>query len=150
MRADGFEKSPGSFRLKLRIGGFDAEKKSVAARQLEAIHIKYGMIRHRQAVKREDAKEGKQGGDENSQFESHRNKGRPTVERPAADVDRVVDNSHPVLEIKSPDAPDEATNQDDQRDSGAPKAQGVSQSLNRKWRIGVHPAKSFRKSAPRG
>src|SRR5205823_801135 len=97
MRSDGFEKAPRTCRIEPRIGGLDQEKKSVTARQLEPIYVENRVIGHRQAIERQDAKESRQGRYENRQLKSHGNERRPTVERPAAHVNRIVDDGKPIL-----------------------------------------------------
>src|SRR5262249_30432417 len=121
----------------------NAEKETVSACQLEALNIEDWMIGHRQTIEREQTEYRRKGGDKDRQLKCHRNERRPTVQRTAADIDRVVDHSDPVLEVKSTDAPDQTADKDDQRDSGLMKAECLGQSIHGKRRIGIHAAKSF-------
>src|SRR5262249_19917739 len=67
-----------------------------------------------------------------------RNKRRPAIEGFAADVDRIIDHFHPVLHEEPTHGADNSSNQDDDRQSRAAKADRFSQFLDRKRRIAVN------------
>src|SRR5262249_42640935 len=77
----------------------------------------------------------------------HRNECRPTVERPAADVDRIVDDRRVVLHKKPADAAEQATGEDHQGYAGLLEADRLSQFFHRKWTERVHVPVSFRVGA---
>src|SRR5689334_13434578 len=54
-----FEEFARALDIKLRIAGLDAEKKAVAARELEPLHVKDRMVRHGQTIERQHSKERK-------------------------------------------------------------------------------------------
>src|SRR3954463_14280799 len=75
------EKLPDAVEVELRIAGLDDEEELVARGLIEASHVEDGVIRHRQAVQREHAEDGRERGDQDRAFEGDRDPGRPRVER---------------------------------------------------------------------
>src|SRR5215467_10922656 len=67
-------------QIELFVGRFDAKKESVAGSVLEPWNREERTVRLRQLVQRKHDKNGKGGGAENGQFESHGNKSRPAVQ----------------------------------------------------------------------
>ena len=67
----------GRYTIEKRIGGFDAQEETVAARQLKALDVEHRMIGHRQSIHRQHADEGSDGGAQHRAFEGDRNECRP-------------------------------------------------------------------------
>ena len=106
-------------------------KKSVAARQLKTLDVEYRMIRHRQSVERQHPEERRQSSDENRHFKSHRNERRPAVQRPAADVYRIIDDRYPILQKEPAEAADDPADQHDQRHPGSGETRSLRPSRQR-------------------
>src|SRR6266536_143654 len=87
-----FEKSPRRFMVEFWIDRLDAQKEAISRRHLETLDVKNGMIRHRQTVEREQSEDGRQCGHEDRQLKSYRNEHRPAIQRPPADVQRIIDH----------------------------------------------------------
>ena len=95
------------------------------------------MIRSWQTTARKRSKKCSKRGGQHGHFESDRNKGRPTVQRPATDVDRKTNDVRvPLHEIRA-DAADDSGDQNKQRDVVA-LTQCFRQSLDREWRVAIH------------
>ena len=75
--------------------------------------LKQRMIRHRQAAQRQHAEHRRSATRQDRQLERHRDERRPTVERPAADVERIADDRavilHDVRRTRSPAMPPSST-----------------------------------------
>src|SRR5690349_18871887 len=110
-----FKKASCFVELELRIGGFDDKKKTAPARELETFHVEHRMVRHRQAVQGQDRKKGEQSGDQNRKLKGNRNERWPAVQRPAANVDRIINHRDPVLKVKAADAAEDSPDEYDQR-----------------------------------
>src|SRR5205823_7155660 len=80
------EKLPRLLAIEFRIAHFDAEEEAVASGQRKARHVKDGMIRSRQSVERQHPEDRRQRRAKNRQLKGDRDKRRPTVVRPAADI----------------------------------------------------------------
>src|SRR5260370_24406251 len=76
---EALQEFPGFLEIKFGIPRFDAEKKSLAGSQLEALDVKDGMVRRGQAVERQHPENRDACGRQYSHFERNGNKGRPAV-----------------------------------------------------------------------
>src|SRR5664280_1391872 len=72
------------------IVGFDAKEKTVVAGQRESRHVESRVIEHRQTAQAQQAENGGERRKQNGHLERDDDVGGPTVQRPSADIDRVV------------------------------------------------------------
>ncbi len=94
---EALEQLPGLFAVEERVGRLDGDEKPVVGRFLESTAAKQRVVELRQLVECEHADEGRDGGEQDRGFESHRDVGRQAEERLAADLKGVVDGVHPPL-----------------------------------------------------
>src|ERR1022692_1943307 len=78
------------------IVGFDAQEETVAAGQRESRHVEGGVIEHRQTAQRQQAENGGERRKQNRHLKRDDDVGGPTVQRPSADINRVVDHRHEI------------------------------------------------------
>ena len=134
---------PRPFVVELWIGGLDAQKEAISAGELEALDVENRMIGHRQAIERNHAENRRQRGHENGQFKGDRNKDRPAVQRPAADVDRVIDGGNPILQIESAERSRECRRSEQAKAGGFCENRSLREAVDGKRAIAVHLAISF-------
>src|SRR5262245_42708462 len=126
-----FQKTARLGQIEFLVSRFDAQEKPVAARERESRYVEHRVIRLRQAVERQHAEHGGQRCAENRALEGHRNKRRPTVQRLSADVERIRDRRHPVLQEVSGNAANQSADEHDLRQFGVVEADRFVQFLNR-------------------
>src|ERR1035438_10815195 len=80
------------------IVGFDAQEETVAAGQRESRHVEGWVIEHRQTAQRQQAENGGERRKQNRHLKRDDDVGGPTVQRPSADINRVVDHRHEILQ----------------------------------------------------
>src|SRR5215475_5906899 len=95
---DALQKLRRAGKVELLVARLDAEEESVIRGALETRHIKERAMRLGQFVQRKHAKHGKRRGAQNGEFECDRNERGPAVEGAASNIQRIIDNVHPVLE----------------------------------------------------
>src|SRR3984893_1803922 len=127
--------------IEFRIARFDAQKKTVAGGVLdETVHIEERMMRAREPVQRQHAKNGGECGAEHGQFKGDGNEGGPTVQRASAHVERICEDADPILKEKATQATCQATNQRDQRHVVSLQSERFGEPLNRKRGVGFDAA----------
>src|SRR6266699_477494 len=92
------EKLAGGVAVELRIARFDAQEVAIARRGREARHVEDRMVGLGKAVQDEDTRHRGEDGAEDRALEGDGDESGPRVERPPADVERVLDDGDPVLE----------------------------------------------------
>ena len=141
-----------SVAVELRIGRPRCRGRSGrASREREARHVEDRVVRHRQPVQREHAEHRRErGASRTVHLEGDRDERRPAVERPAADVERVVDR--PRSSTASAEAADAAGDAAEQHEQRQPAVVDV-QRLRRPPRSGTacrRPSSDSRPRAPCG
>src|ERR1019366_3245140 len=81
-----------------RIGGFDAQEKTIAASLCEARNVERGVIGHGQAAQAKHTQNCRQRGKKNGHFKGDDDVGGPTVQGPPADIDGVIHHRDEVLQ----------------------------------------------------
>src|SRR5215467_4247738 len=97
---DALQEASRVLQLEFRIVGFDAKEKLVVGSLLEPRYVEQRMMRLRQFVHRQHAKNGKKRSAQHGQLERDRNERRPAVQRTSADVQGIGRSVHPKLEEK--------------------------------------------------
>src|SRR5487761_1431400 len=141
-RLEAFQKLPRVAEMEFWIAGFNRQKKAVSAGADKLGHIEHGMVGHWQAIQGEHAKQGGERRAQHRQLESDRNKGRPTMQRPAADVDRVADYRRIIQHVVRSAPSQQAADQRYQRQPSAPEAKRLRQTVQRERRITVDSPKA--------
>src|SRR4029077_17620781 len=126
--------------MKLRVAGFDADKKTVRRRMCEAVHVENRMVRLRQLVQGEHAKYRGDRRAENGQLKGDGNEVRPAIERAAADVYGIGDRHSPVLKTKTAKATGETAEQSYKGHEVALQAERFGEAFDRKGCVGVETA----------
>src|SRR6476660_571895 len=88
------------------VAGIDEEEEMVAGGAGEFGDVEDGVIGLREAVQEKHADDGAQGCEEDGCFESDRDEGGPTVERAAADIERVGNDCAIILERETENGAD--------------------------------------------
>src|SRR5262245_25194633 len=96
-RLQTFQKFLRAGSVKFLILRFNAQKEPVAAGACEALDVEYWMIGLRQTIQGEHAEHRDESSNQNRRFKSDGNKRRPAIERPAADVEGVVNHRGVIL-----------------------------------------------------
>src|SRR5712691_10469038 len=136
-RIERLQEIPHSVEIEFWIARLDDQEEFVARGLIESRHVKDRVIRHRQAVERQHAEHRRKSGYQYRAFERDRNPGRPTVERPSADVERIADDVRVPAHEESTHSADEAAEEDDDRELGVMHADGSVPTVNRKRRKSV-------------
>src|SRR6266478_9117262 len=100
VRLEALHEARGVLQMKLRIASFDANEEAVRGCVREAMHVENGMVRLRQTVQGEHTKYGGERCPEDHPLNGDGNKGGPTIEGTATDVQRVGDRHSPVLKVE--------------------------------------------------
>src|SRR3954451_4246890 len=137
-RVQCLEELPDAVEVELRIARLDDEEELVARGLMEPPHVEDGVIRHRQAVQREHAEDGREGCEEDRAFERDRDPSRPRVVRLATDVERIADHVRVPAHEEAGQSADDAADQDDGGHAGRVHPHRFVQSVNRVRREGVH------------
>ncbi len=118
-------------RCQTRDRRLQAKEEPVAQRQRKARYVEYRMVRARQPVKRQHPQHRRHGCRKDRQLESDRHKGRPTVERPPADVERIMDHRRIPLHEKPAKSPEQSPHEHDRRNPIAVIPEGLRQPVQR-------------------
>src|ERR1043166_6278093 len=86
--------------IELRIVGFDRQEESIACCQCKIRGVENRVKWLRQLIQHQHSQHRRERRAQHRHFKRNRNERGPTVERLAADVERVVDYFHPVLHKK--------------------------------------------------
>ena len=106
----------------------------------ETRNVENRMMGVGQSVQREHTEHRGERCPQNGQLKGDGNKGRPAIERAAANVQRVGDRRSPVLKPKSSDAPGQAAEKRNGRHQIAFQAEGVRKTFDREGGIGIQAA----------
>ncbi len=82
----------------VRVLGLDHQEELVGRRQAEPLDVEHRVVGLRQPVQRDHADRRRQRREENRQLVGRHDERRPGGQRPAADVERILDRRGPVLE----------------------------------------------------
>src|SRR6266704_987327 len=140
MRMKTLEKARGIRKMKLRVASLNAKKEAVRRCMREAMHIENRMVRLWQFVEGQHAEYRGDRCTENREFECDRNKGRPAIERAAADVHRISDRGDPILKTKAANTARQTSKKSDQRHQVALQSEGLRKPFHGEWSIGIEPA----------
>src|SRR5215216_7406257 len=90
-----------------------------------------------QTVEREHPQYCGQRGAQDCELKCNGDKRRPTMQRPAADVQGITHCHHPPLHAVTCDAAEDTASKGNDRKPCLAQAEGLAQSFNWQWRIGV-------------
>src|SRR5579863_854683 len=117
------EKPFRSFRIEFRVFRFDTQEKSVAAGAFETRDVKQRVIRHRQPVQTKHAQHGGDRRAKDRQLKRHGNERGPTVQRPSADIRRIMDDRREPLHEESANTANDPADEGNERDPAPMEAQ---------------------------
>src|ERR1700683_1228448 len=117
-----FQKILGLSQIKFLVARLHAKEETVFRREREPCYVENWVIRRRQAVHRQHAKDSRESRAKNGQFECDRNKRRPTVVRFASDIQRITDYVRVVAHGEANQAAQQSTGKNYGRQGGVLEA----------------------------
>src|ERR1035438_6581156 len=96
------------------------------------------VMRARQAVESNHAKDRAECSSENGQFEGYGDERRPAIQRTPGNIHGIADDVDPILEAESAETAGESTAESEERHQIAAETESFRQSFNRKRGVRVH------------
>src|SRR5262245_32018861 len=90
------QKTLGSLTVKFWVRRLNQQEELIPCCKLKPIYIEHRMDRSRQAVTKDHSDDSAECRKEDGHFERDRNKLGPAVQRPSADVDRVINDGQVI------------------------------------------------------
>jgi hypothetical protein len=140
VRVEFVKKARGFRKMEFGVASLDAKKEPIRRGVDEAMYIENRMMRLGKSVEGEHPKDRAKRGAQNSELESHGDESRPAIQRPAANIQGIRDDIHPILESETAEATSESSEQSNKRHHVAFQSHGFGETLDGEGSVGVHAA----------